>query len=52
MKKFSMILENSGALENISGFQASPGSAPRAAVWSGSTLFATPPASFGLITLW
>ena len=26
--------------------------APRAAVWSGSTLFAIPSASFGLITLW
>ena len=27
-------------------------SAPRGAVWSGSTLFAIPSASFGLITLW
>ena len=26
--------------------------APREAVWSGSTLFAIPSASFGLITLW
>ena len=26
--------------------------APRGAVWSGSTLFAIPSASFGLITLW
>ena len=26
--------------------------APRGAVWSGSTLFAIPFASFGLITLW
>ena len=26
--------------------------APRAAVWSGSTQFAIPSASFGLITLW
>ena len=26
--------------------------APRGAVWSGSTLFAVPSASFGLITLW
>ena len=25
---------------------------PRGAVWSGSTLFAIPSASFGLITLW
>ena len=26
--------------------------APRGAVWSGSTLFAIPSVSFGLITLW
>ena len=26
--------------------------APRGAVWSGSTLFAIPSASFGLTTLW
>ena len=26
--------------------------APRGAVWSGSTLFAIPSASFGLIILW
>ena len=26
--------------------------APRGTVWSGSTLFAIPSASFGLITLW
>ena len=26
--------------------------APRGAVWSGSTLFAIPSASFGLISLW
>ena len=26
--------------------------APKGAVWSGSTLFAIPSASFGLITLW
>ena len=26
--------------------------APRGAVWSGSTLFAIPSASFGLIALW
>ena len=26
--------------------------APRGAVWSGSTLFANPSASFGLITVW
>ena len=26
--------------------------APEGAVWSGSTLFAIPSASFGLITLW
>ena len=32
--------------------QTAPRGAPRGAVWSGSTLFAIPCASFGLITLW